>query len=467
MLPDDHPQRRPVDATTRRPPAYIGLRRPVGQQAERRPHLARRRAGAGARLLVDAAAPTGSSWRTGGRPGVEATWADPRRRAARRSPCAHRGSSSRPARSSRPRCSLRSGIGGPAVGRLPAPASLHCALLGRLRRRPGGVVGPAAGRAGRRVRRRRRRLRLPDRDGPVRAGRWCGSATPFTSGADHKERMSQFRLRRHVHRAGARPRARPGRRSTTTARRCRSYAVTDERRRREPPPGHRRARRACTRRRARAQISALADGLPTWRRGRRPRRPSSPAPARSRSRAGGHRLFSAHQMGTCRMGADPQTSVADPRGELHDTPGVWIGDASAFPTSSGTNPMITIMALAHRTAEAIAAAAGEPHRRPGRRRPEEQRTMATADEHPTATASTSAASGSIPARARPIEVINSDDRGGDRRRSRGHRRGRRPRGRRRARRLRGLVAERLASRAARARRRSPRGSRRAATSSLR
>ena len=73
-------------------------------------------------------------------------------------------------------------------------------------------------------------------------------------------------------------------------------------------------------------------------------------------RAGGFRLFAAHQMGTCRMGADPQTSVANPDGELHDTPGVWIGDASAFPTSSGTNPMITIMALAHRTGEAIVAA---------------------------------------------------------------------------------------------------------------
>jgi choline dehydrogenase-like flavoprotein len=49
--------------------------------------------------------------------------------------------------------------------------------------------------------------------------------------------------------------------------------------------------------------------------------------------------------------------VAGPWGELHDTPGVWVGDGSAFPTPSGTNPMITIMALAHRTAEAIAAAA--------------------------------------------------------------------------------------------------------------
>jgi choline dehydrogenase-like flavoprotein len=66
--------------------------------------------------------------------------------------------------------------------------------------------------------------------------------------------------------------------------------------------------------------------------------------------------FSAHQMGSARMGKDPKSSVADPFGELHDTPGVWIGDASAFPTASGTNPMITIMALARRTATAMAAA---------------------------------------------------------------------------------------------------------------
>jgi choline dehydrogenase-like flavoprotein len=72
-------------------------------------------------------------------------------------------------------------------------------------------------------------------------------------------------------------------------------------------------------------------------------------------RAGGFRLFCAHQMGTCRMGKDAKTSVADPWGQLHDTKGVWIGDGSAFPTSSGTNPMISIMALARRTAGAIAA----------------------------------------------------------------------------------------------------------------
>jgi choline dehydrogenase-like flavoprotein len=105
------------------------------------------------------------------------------------------------------------------------------------------------------------------------------------------------------------------------------------------------------------EIVGMAAGLPRWRRGddlgafvaRLQRIPL---------RFGGHRLFAAHQMGTARMGADPATSVADPHGQLHDTPGVWVGDASAFPSASGTNPMISIMALAHRTAEAIAAAAG-------------------------------------------------------------------------------------------------------------
>ena len=71
-----------------------------------------------------------------------------------------------------------------------------------------------------------------------------------------------------------------------------------------------------------------------------------------------HATFSLHHMGSARMGKDPATSVADGWGELHDTPGVWIGDASGFPTASGTNPMLTTMALALRTAEAIAEGQG-------------------------------------------------------------------------------------------------------------
>jgi choline dehydrogenase-like flavoprotein len=65
-------------------------------------------------------------------------------------------------------------------------------------------------------------------------------------------------------------------------------------------------------------------------------------------------IFTAHQLGSCRMGVDPSDSVADGRGELHDVAGVWIGDGSAFPTAPGVNPMVSIMALARRTAGEIA-----------------------------------------------------------------------------------------------------------------
>lgn len=64
-------------------------------------------------------------------------------------------------------------------------------------------------------------------------------------------------------------------------------------------------------------------------------------------------LATAHQMGTCRIGRDPQSAVADEAGQVFGVKGLWIGDASAFPTASGVNPMITIMALAHRTAAHI------------------------------------------------------------------------------------------------------------------
>ena len=182
-----------------------------------------------------------------------------------------------------------------------------------------------------------------------------GSATPWTSAADHKERMENFRFgatfisltRDHGHGSVA---------ADANGEAVPMYSVNDERdvenlrrgidvqaRLHEAAGAH--------------TIVALAAGAPTWRRGDDFEGFVAGA-QRIPFRAGGYRLFSAHQMGTCRMGPDPKSSVADPRGELHDTKGVWIGDASAFPTPSGTNPMITIMALARRTADAIAADAG-------------------------------------------------------------------------------------------------------------
>lgn len=58
-------------------------------------------------------------------------------------------------------------------------------------------------------------------------------------------------------------------------------------------------------------------------------------------------VFSAHQMGTCRMGTNPARDVCDPSGAVNGLRGLYVADASLFPSSSGVNPMITIMAIAH------------------------------------------------------------------------------------------------------------------------
>ncbi|HEV2644596.1 MAG TPA: GMC family oxidoreductase, partial [Candidatus Elarobacter sp.] len=66
-------------------------------------------------------------------------------------------------------------------------------------------------------------------------------------------------------------------------------------------------------------------------------------------------LFSAHQMGTARMGATATDGVIDPDGRVYGVEGLVVADASAFPTASGVNPMLTIMALAHRATSALIA----------------------------------------------------------------------------------------------------------------
>ncbi|MBL8058578.1 MAG: hypothetical protein JNK29_17875, partial [Anaerolineales bacterium] len=62
-------------------------------------------------------------------------------------------------------------------------------------------------------------------------------------------------------------------------------------------------------------------------------------------------VFSAHQMGTARMGGRRAQAVLTPQGECWDVSGLFVADAAAFPTALGVNPMLTIMALAHRTAQ--------------------------------------------------------------------------------------------------------------------
>ncbi len=54
------------------------------------------------------------------------------------------------------------------------------------------------------------------------------------------------------------------------------------------------------------------------------------------------------------MGNDPATAVVDETGAVFGHSGLYVADGSNFPTSSGVNPMITIMAVADHVARAIA-----------------------------------------------------------------------------------------------------------------
>jgi choline dehydrogenase-like flavoprotein len=62
----------------------------------------------------------------------------------------------------------------------------------------------------------------------------------------------------------------------------------------------------------------------------------------------------AHLLGTCRMGADPATSVVDPFHRSHEVPNLFICDGSSMVTSGRGQPTMTIQALAFRAAEHIA-----------------------------------------------------------------------------------------------------------------
>jgi choline dehydrogenase-like flavoprotein len=68
-------------------------------------------------------------------------------------------------------------------------------------------------------------------------------------------------------------------------------------------------------------------------------------------------LGTGHPQGGNALGTDPAQSVVDPRTFLvHGTANLHLCDASVFPTTIGVNPQLTVMALAHRAAAAIAGA---------------------------------------------------------------------------------------------------------------
>jgi len=60
-----------------------------------------------------------------------------------------------------------------------------------------------------------------------------------------------------------------------------------------------------------------------------------------------------HELGGCRMGSDPRSSVVDAHCRSHDVPNLYVVDGSVFPSASEKNPTHTIMALAARAADHI------------------------------------------------------------------------------------------------------------------
>ena len=66
-------------------------------------------------------------------------------------------------------------------------------------------------------------------------------------------------------------------------------------------------------------------------------------------------IASSHPQGTLRMGRDWRRAVVDSYGEAHSVKGLFVADASLFPTSVGVPPMLTIAAMADRIARRLAA----------------------------------------------------------------------------------------------------------------
>jgi choline dehydrogenase-like flavoprotein len=102
---------------------------------------------------------------------------------------------------------------------------------------------------------------------------------------------------------------------------------------------------------------AEKDSPSTWRRFER-------TVGRQGAKPNGMMLFSAHQMGTCRMGLDPDTTVVNAHGAVHGYKGLYVADGSIFPLPSGVNPMISIMGLAHWIGSRMVQ--NSPQRRRGR-----------------------------------------------------------------------------------------------------
>ncbi len=66
-------------------------------------------------------------------------------------------------------------------------------------------------------------------------------------------------------------------------------------------------------------------------------------------------LLSAHQMSSCRMGANPSVGALDPTGETFEVRNLFVADGSALPTATGVNPMLSIMGVSYVIAQNVKA----------------------------------------------------------------------------------------------------------------
>ena len=64
--------------------------------------------------------------------------------------------------------------------------------------------------------------------------------------------------------------------------------------------------------------------------------------------------YSIHEVGTCRMGDDPKTSVLNKWCQSHDIKNLFVVDGASFVTSGWQNPTMTILALSMRASEHLA-----------------------------------------------------------------------------------------------------------------
>jgi choline dehydrogenase-like flavoprotein len=92
-----------------------------------------------------------------------------------------------------------------------------------------------------------------------------------------------------------------------------------------------------------ARLIEAMGGTPLW----------STGPDNDWGIATGGRII--HELGTTRMGEDPNASVVNAQCRAHDVPNLFIADGGPFVSQADKNPTWTILALAMRASDHIAA----------------------------------------------------------------------------------------------------------------